>query len=115
MTARAGVYGALVQAAIGHLTIDQQNLEALASTDVSAIEPEGCRAEAAISVYLACRVLEVQAVAKNAIAMLNEWDESMASYQQGTSDGTTAKELAARLAAIESSPSPAPMEGRSNG
>jgi len=39
-------------------------------------------------------------IAEEAIAMLNEWDETMSSYQQGTSEGTTAARLAARLAEI---------------
>jgi hypothetical protein len=113
VTARAGVYGALVQGAIGRISIDQRGFEALARTDVSGIKEPACRAEAAISVALARRVLEVQALARQAIAMLNEWDESMASYQQGTSDGTTAKELAQRLDELLP-PSPAPVEGRND-
>lgn len=40
------------------------------------------------------------ALAREAIWMLNDWDESITSYEQGTSDGTTAADLRAKLDAI---------------
>lgn len=49
---------------------------------------------------LARQVLALEALAKTAINVLNQWDESEASYVGGTSDGTTAKELRASLAAL---------------
>ena len=67
--------------------------------------------ERAAVARLTAEVERLRGIAEQAIGMLNEWDESMASYQQGTSDGTTAKELAARLAAL-SLPTPAPEAGR---
>ena len=56
---------------------------------------------------LRAEVERLRGIAEYAVWMLNEWDESMSSYQQGTSDGATAKELAARLAGL-SLPTPAP-------
>src|SRR5690606_17857053 len=52
------------------------------------------------AVAVEAMVAALRQLAEEAIWMLNEWDQSIESYRQGTSDGTTAKDLAARLAEI---------------
>lgn len=49
---------------------------------------------------LRARIAAYDALAAAAIGTLNQWDESISSYAQGTSDGTTAADLAERLDAL---------------